>query len=252
MKIKKGAVIGAAVIIVVVLVVFAASLYEKDKGRGALAERIFSQSGIPHDGSPPATIEGLKAAIAAYEKRIDQYVNDAAKTATYWKILAVRLQDKGLHGEALEALEHAIYYTPEDPTLHYYTGVSAGIMAKSSHAFPDRENSERDRYFALAEDSYLRAIELDSGYLRPRYGLGVLYVFELDRPEDAIPHLEKCLEVSRNDVDTMFVLARAYYMLKRYQDAVNLYDRIITLTTDNQKKIDAQNNRQLVLGQMHG
>ena len=248
MKIKKGAIIGIGVIVLIVIAAVGASLYQKDADRGELAKRIFALGG----NNQPTTVEDIKANIATYEKRIDQHVQDAAKLASYWKILVVRLQDRGLHGEALEALEHAIYYTPEDPALHYYTGVSAGIMAKSVHAFPGRDNTERERYYALAEESFLRAIELDSRYLRPRYSLGVLYVFELDRPEDAIPHLEKCLEISRNDVDTMFVLARAYYMLKEYQKAVDLYDRIITLTRDEQKKVEAQNNRQIIMGQIHG
>jgi len=80
----------------------------------------------------------------------------------------------------------------------------------------------------------------------------VLYVFDLERPEDAVPHLQHYLEISRNDVDTMFVLARAFFMLKNYQGALDLYDRIIILTTSDQKRIDAQNNRQMVLGQMYG
>jgi tetratricopeptide (TPR) repeat protein len=203
-------------------------------------------------GTTSETIEGLKNSIAAYEKRIEKHVEDAAKTGTYWKILAVRLQDRGLHGEALNALDHAVYYTPEDPAIHYSIGISAGILAKSLHASPGAGGRDRGQYFTLAEQAFQRAIELDSRYLRPRYGLGVLYVFELDRPEEAVLHLERCLEISRNDVDTMFVLARAFYMMKRYQEAVDLYDRIITLTRDGKKRIDAQNNRQTALEQIYG
>ena len=251
MKIKKGAVIGITVIILIVIGVAFYAVYERNKDRGEFAQRIISQGG----GSMwdrPDSIEELKTSIATYEKRINRYVEDAAKTGTYWKLLAARLQERGLHGEALDALQHAIYYSPEDPLVQYYTGISAGIMAKSVHDFPGKDDGGRKKYFALAEDSFLRAIDLDSRYLRPRYSLGVLYVFDLNRPQDAIPHLERCLEISRNDVDTMFVLARAHFMLKNYQAALDLYDRIITLTTDAQKRTDAQNNRQMVLGQMHG
>ena len=237
-----------AIVPIIVLAVFGASQYQKNKDRGEFAKRIFALGGDVQ----PVTMEELRKSISVYEKRIEQHVADAAKTGSYWKILAIRLQDRGLHGEALEALQSAIYYAPEDPSLHYHTGISAGIMAKSIHLFPGMETIERDRYFFLAEDAFLRAIELDSRYLKPRYSIGVLYVFELDRPEDAIPHLERCLEISRNDVDTMFVLARAFYMQRRFQEAVDLYDRIISLTNDEQKKIDAQENRQLAMGQMYG
>ena len=277
MKIKKGFIIGITVFLLIIMAFFAASQYQKDRARSELAERIFSQGSgafqgstslqendaLPENaplsdlslkgsGSYPENIAKLKASIAAYEKRIERHVKDAAATANYWKILAVRLQDRGLHGDALDALEHAIFYSPADPALHYYTGLSAGIIAKSIHLYPGSTDNGREQYYALAEDSFLRAIELDGRYLRPRYSLGVLYVFELERPEDAIPHLERCLEISRNDVDTMFVLARAHYMLKNFRAALDIYDRIITLTRDEQKRIDAQNNRQLIMGQMYG
>ena len=250
MKPVKGIATVITLLVLIGLAVTATRLYQRNRSRGEFAEYISSQSS-GHWNTPDSVSE-LKAAIAANEKRIERHVQYSARNATYWKLLAVRLQQRGLHGEALEALESAIYYAPEDPFLHYYTGVSAGIMAKSFHLFPGRDNAERNSYFNLAENSFLRAIELDGSYLRPRYSLGVLYVFELDRPEEAIPHLEKYLGISRNDVDTMFVLARAFFMLGRYQSALDLYDRIIVLTGDEGKRTDARNNRQTVMERLHG
>jgi len=248
MKITRGMVTGILVIVVIASLIIGVSAYQRNKTRGEFASRMFSMEGR----SPALSIEELKAAIATYEKRIERHVADAAKTATYWKILSTRLMDRGLYGEALQALDQAIRYSPEDAALHCYTGIAAGVMAKSVHSFPGREDRERENYYALAERAYLRSIDLDNRYLRALYGLGVLYVFELDRPGDAIPYLERHLEVSRGDVDTMFVLARAHFMLSNFQIALDLYDRIITLTRDEQKRIDAHNNRQFVLGQMHG
>jgi len=245
----KGKIITLLAVVLVIVSAFSMySRYEKNKTYGAQAQRIYFSGA----SNPPSTVEELKAAIAEYEKRIERYASDVAQTGIYWKLLASRLQDRSLHGEALEALRNAAYYLPQDASIHYNTGLSAGIMAKASHAFPGRENTEKEEYYSLAEEAFLRAIELDGRYLSPRYGLGVLYVFELDRPEDAIPHLQKYLEISRNDTDTMFVLARAYYMLRNYKAAVDLYDRIITLTMDEQKRKDAQNNRQAVMEQMNG
>ena len=237
-----------AIVFIIVIVLFGASRCERNKARGEWAKQVFGLGG----GVSTATVEEIRAAIAANERQIERYVETAARTGLYWKLLASRLQDRGLHGEALEALWQAIYYTPEDPVLHYSMGISAGILAKSIHILPGGERNERESYNDLAEESFLRAIELDGRYLGPRYSLGVLYAFELDRPEEAIPHLERCLEISRSDVDAMFVLARAYYMTRRFQDALDLYDRIIILTRDDQKRIDAQNNRQLILGQTNG
>jgi tetratricopeptide (TPR) repeat protein len=247
MKIKKEAAIGIIIMAAAAIGLGSVVIYQRNKNRDDLASRIAALG----DG-PPSTIEGLRSAIAAYEQQIEQHVRDAAQLGVYWKILATRLQDRGLHNEALKALERAIYFTPEDRVLHYMTGVSAAFVAKNIHSFPGVDRAEKDRYFMLSEEGYLRAIGLDERYLRPRYGLGVLYVFELDRPADAIPHLLRGLEISRNDTDTMFVLARAYYMTGAFEEAVEIYDRIISLTKDEEKQREAQNNRQTLMGRLYG
>ena len=248
MKNIKGLVSTAFVIIIIGGLLIGISVYQKDRSRGELASRIL----VREPNSAAMNIDDLKSSIALYERRIERHVADAGKTATYWKILSTRLMDRKLYGEALETLEQAILYSPEDSALQYYTGIAAGVMVKSVHSFPGRENRERERYFALAEKAYLRSIELDTRYMRARYGLAVLYVFELERPADAIVHLEKCLEISRGDVDSMFVLARAYYMMGNLRSALDLYDRIITLTGDEQKRKEAENNRNLIMGQRNG
>jgi tetratricopeptide (TPR) repeat protein len=131
-------------------------------------------------------------------------------------------------------------------------GVSAGIVAKSALNFEGtRGNMGRDNYYTLAEEGYLRAIALDERYVRPMYGLGVLYTFELGRPQEAIPYLLRCLDISP-DTDAMFVLARAYYMIEAYREAVEVYDRIIGFTKDPAKQNEAQINRQMVLDLIYG
>jgi tetratricopeptide (TPR) repeat protein len=249
MKIKETA-LGLLALIVVAGGIWGLWSYQKNKDRDDLARRIF-ETGSRSTGIP-STIEGLRSAINAYEAQIERHVKDAAQTGVYWKILATRLQDKGLHLEALEALEHALGYYPEDPALHYMTGLSSGYAAKDAHNFPGGEADLRSRYFTLAESAYLRAIELDDRYLRPRYGIGVLYVFELDRPAEAIPHLLRLLEISTRDVDAMSVLARAYYMTGEIEEALKLYDRIAALTKDPKKREEAEKNRQYLQGQLYG
>ncbi|MDR1863651.1 MAG: tetratricopeptide repeat protein [Treponema sp.] len=248
MKNKKDFLIPFLVILTFILGLAALITYQTRKDRNDLAVHI---AGLGRSGTP-ATIEELKAAIGQYEKQIEAYVQAGAKTGIYWKILASRLQDRGLHNEALEALERAIYYTPEDPVLHYLTGISAATAAKSSHSFPGGDNSAREGLFVLAEEAYRRAIELDGRYLNPRYGIGVLYVFELDRPEEAVPHLEKYLEISKSNVDVMFILARAYFVTGNFQSAADLYSRIISLTKDEAKRLEAQNNRFAAMERLYG
>jgi cytochrome c-type biogenesis protein CcmH/NrfG len=54
------------------------------------------------------------------------------------------------------------------------------------------------------------------------------------------------------DVDAMFVLARAYYMTERYDAAVDLYDRIIARSKNEEVKRQAQSNREYILGGFNG
>jgi tetratricopeptide (TPR) repeat protein len=249
MRVKKEVAVGIITITLIASLSVGFFGYTRNKRRDTLAEQIAALN--PANG-PPETIQGLRTAINAYEAKIEQHVKDAAQAGIYWKILAYRLQDRGLYGEALEALEHAIGYTPDDAALHYMVGVSAGIVAKSSLNFEGSPgNLTQDHYFTLSEDGYLRAISLDERYVKPLYGLGVLYTFELGRPREAIPYLLRCLEISP-DVDTMFVLARSYYMIGSYREAVAMYERIVGFTKDPDKLNEAQSNRQRILDIIYG
>ncbi|MDR3174825.1 MAG: tetratricopeptide repeat protein [Treponema sp.] len=249
MKIKqRGTILGIVVLLLFAGVILGVYLVERQKSRYALARRIAELS--PR-GGVPSTIEGLRAAIAVYEEAVEEHVQTAAQTGAYWKILAVRLADRGMHLDALDALEMSIRYNGEDPTLFYLTGVSAAFAAKNSLGLSQGNvQAEEDRYFTMAERAYLRAIELDGAYAKPRYGLGILYCFELDRPAEAVPQLERYLELMSRDVDAMFALARSYYMTGNYEKAVDLYDRIMVSTKDTGKKDEARNNRDYIMGQM--
>jgi len=203
-------------------------------------------------GGPPESIDGLRQAIALYEDQIERNVREGAQTGIYWKILGIRLADRGMHNDALTALERAIFFNTEDPVLYYLTGVSGASVAKSIVGFSINAERERDSFYALAENAYLRALELDITYTRPMYGLGILYVFELNRPEDAIVYLERYLQILPNDIPALFVLARANIMLENFSRAVDIYDRIIERTRDKQVREEAQYNREFIMGLIYG
>jgi tetratricopeptide (TPR) repeat protein len=216
---------------------------EMNKGQRELARRI---AGLSPRGGTPQTIEGLKEAIALYEDQIELNVKTGVQTGTYWKILAIRLADKGMHKDAVKAFERALYYNSDDPTLFYLTGESASAAAASTLDFNSDSASEREHYQDLAESAYLRAIELDPTYAKPKLGLGILYTFDMDRPSEALPHLERYQQLVSGDIRSMFVLARAYYMTEDYERAVELYDRIIYRSKDPQVKTEAQNNKEAI------
>lgn len=218
--------------------------WSKDRERRELAQRI-SEFG-PRKGVP-RSIDDLKRAIAAYEELQEQHVRDAAQTGTYWKILATRFQDKEMYTEAVNALEKAIFYSPDDEVLHYLLGVNASYTAKSMYSEGGENSSDKvERYFRLAETAYLRAIELESSYTQAKYALAVLYLFELGEPASAVPQLLSYMEGRSGDTDAMFLLARAYYMSGRFEEAVDWYDRAIPITKDENKRREAEKNRAFI------
>jgi len=235
----KDAVVGLLVAVIFGALVVLVYHYEMEKGYRDLAKRIV---GISSKGKSPETIDDLKKAIALYEKQIELNVKMGVQTGTYWKILAIRLADSKQHKEAVDAFERALYYNGDDPTLFYLTGESASVAAASTLNFNNNSAAERERYLDLAESAYLRSIDLDPTYAKPKLGLGILYTFDMDRPADALPHLERFMQIAPNDISGMFVSARAYYMTENFDRAIELYNRIIAKTKDPKVKAEAQNN----------
>jgi len=236
----KDAIIGLFVIVTFGALIVMVYHFEMEKGHRDLAKRIVGLSS--KKGGPPESIDDLKKAIALYERQIDLNIKTGAQTGAYWKILAIRLADKGMHRDALDAFERALYYKADDPTIFYLTGESASIAAASTLDFNSNSAVERERLLNLAESAYLRAIDLDPTYAKPKLGLGILYTFDMDRPADAVPHLDRYLQINSRDVSGMFVLARAYFMTGENERAVDLYNRIISRSKDPKVKAEAQNN----------
>jgi len=239
-----------AIVIVSITVALAMYVYRSQKGKSSreLTKRIAE---ISPRGGPPETIEGLKQAITLYEDQIERNVREGAQTGVYWKILAIRLADKNMHNDALAALERAIYFNTEESVLYYLTGVSAANVAKSIIGFSAGDEKERERYYKLSEASYLRALEIDITYTKSMYGLSILYVYELDRPQDAIPYLERYLTIQSSDISAMFVLARAYYMTENFSKAIEQYDRIVSRTKDQKIREEALFNKDTIQGMFY-
>lgn len=200
----------------------------------------------------PTTEAELKEAIAKYENRISDIQLATGQVGIWYKMLAVRCLDAKppMYGEALKYFQKAIQIYPDNQNLYYYVGLCAGYMAKASldyGATGASVTTEKYNYLKLSESAYLRAIELEPKYGRALYGLGVLYVFELDQSEKAVPYLEKLLSFDTRNFDAMFVLARAYYVQGDYDKAASLYDRIASQSKSEQKKQEALANKKIVL-----
>ena len=196
----------------------------------------------------PTTIEELEEAIEKYQKRVQDIQLAQTQTGVWYKILGTRYLDNKMYGEALKCFQSALEYYPNNQNIYYYVGVCASYMSHAALDFEARGTSEKKKnYLNLAETSFLRALEIEPRYARALYSLSVLYVYELDESEKAIPYLEKLLTIEKKHIDGMFVLARAYYVNYEFDKAVKMYDKIIENTKSQEKKQDAENNKKIVL-----
>ena len=196
----------------------------------------------------PTTIEELKDAIKKYQERVADVQLAQSQIGIWYKILGTRYLDNKMYGEALKAFQEALTYYPDNQNLYYYVGVCAGYMSHAALDYNASGNNEvKYNYLKLAEEAYLRAIAIEDRYVRALYGLGVLYVFELDEPEKAIPYLEKAISIDTKNLDTMFVLARAYYSSYEFDKSIAMYDKIIETTKSDDTKKTAEENKKIVL-----
>ncbi|MCR4580758.1 MAG: tetratricopeptide repeat protein [Treponema sp.] len=202
--------------------------------------------------SSPTSVEELKDAIKKYQERVADIQLAQSQVGIWYKMLGTRYIDQKMYGEALKCFQEALKYYPDNQNLYYYVGVCAGYMSHASMDFGASGSTEvRYNYLKLAEDAYLRAISIEERYVRALYGLGVLYVFELDEPEKAIPYLERAISVETRNIDAMFVLARAYYSSYEFEKSAEVYDKIIATTKSAETKATAEENKKTVLDALY-
>ncbi len=207
---------------------------------------------MEEDVSNPSTKEELEDAIKKYEARAIDLSTTDGQVGMWYKILGTRYLDQHMYGKAFEAFQKAITYYPDNANLYYYVGICAGYLANSCLDYEAKGAAsdamvKKMNYLRLSEAAYIQALEINPKYYRAMYGLGILYVFELDESSKAIPYLEKFLETQTKDTDAMFVLARAYYTNYEFDKAISVYDRIIALNPNAEKTASAQANKKIVL-----
>ncbi|MCQ2572689.1 MAG: tetratricopeptide repeat protein [Treponema sp.] len=220
---------------------------------GVSNKSIQRQIKIEEGVSNPLTIEELKDAIGKYQTRVAEQQLAMSQIGMWYRLLGTRYVDSKMYGEALKCFQEALKYYPNNQNLYYYVGLCAGYMSHAALDFGGTGSHEQKyNYLKLSEEAYLRALEIDGRYTNAMYGLAVLYVFELDESEKAVPLLEKLLSIDTRHTDAMFVLARAYYSCLNFEKSVEMYDKIIATTKSPDKLADAENNKRIVLEASYG
>ncbi len=195
----------------------------------------------------PSSIEELKTAIKKYNTKINSIIMSEQRSAIWYKMLGQRYMDSKMYKKALSAFQSALEYYPENQHVFYKIGICAGILAKSSLPYPENppEKSQSD-YLDLSLAAYKRALEIDPSYTRAAKALSILYLFELNRPQKALPLLEPIAAREKKPLDTLFLLGRAYFMTGNKTKAIESYDRIINLSGSAEQRAEAARNKAFV------
>ena len=213
----------------------------------AMVDQLVEMEGAADREVSMQRVAEIRREIERHRKEVDRTVDAAGQLGVYYKMLAVEYMRGAMYGPAYDALEQAITIQPENPILFYYSAVCAARMAKAQVISEDRL-----RWLQRSEALYRRAITLDPGYAAALYGLSVLYIFELDRPQEAEDLLERLLAVESKEIDGRFLLARVYYGLGKLENAVELYREIESLADVEQVREEALASRKRIEEELYG
>lgn len=222
------------------------------QGEKGLLERMFDLESRSKQGASPSRIEELQEAIQESGAVVEKLVAESDKLSSFWRLLTVRYTEKGMYGEAVEAAKKALSFNPNDPGLYYMLGVSAGNMAKTGITDTQNPEAARQRWLKLSESAYLEALKIDDKNYRSMYGIAVLYAFELDKSEAALPYLEKYLAIQQKDVNGWFLYGRALYMEGRLQEAVDAYANAGKYTSNKDIRNQAEANQKQIMDELYG
>jgi tetratricopeptide (TPR) repeat protein len=230
-------------------IIFLGSCAKKDDSLLALMFDIEARS---MKGAPPSTVEELKAAIAQYGAEVNKTVASYERVAGYWRLLAVKFMERGLFGEAYDAALKALRFYPTNSGLYYVAGLSAAFLSRTALAEYGGGQGTREGWLRASEGAYKESIRLDGRNTRSLYGLAVVYSFEMEDHEAAIPLLERMLAIDTLNMDALFLYARSLYGAGRMQAAVDVYDRIIASSRIEERRDQAAANKKQILDELYG
>lgn len=188
-------------------------------------------------------VEELENQVREYGDKVQELVEQTGKLGIYYKMLALEYLDNEMYGPATEYFLKSLEIYPNNHPVQYYTGLA---MAQLSGA--RGSNTERQETLEEAAFHYRRAVELKPDYFNALYALSVLLIFELDRPFEAEEYVLKALDVRSSDDKTLFLLARIRVLQNRYDEAIEIYDRIIEKSSSSDARSRAKANREQLIG----
>jgi len=200
-----------------------------------LAERVYDleqTGGSPED---PEKIKEIRKEINKWEKELNDAITAGRNTGRYYRVLGLKFMDYKMYAPARDSFSRAIEITPENARLYYYRGVAVSRLAIA------RDNEEeRGMELEQSEKDYQRGIALDPKFMPPYYSLAILYIYELDRPFEAEPYLQKFLEVERSDGRARLLYGQLLEQMGQPEKAMDQYTKLLSLSGYTEEKKQAE------------
>jgi tetratricopeptide (TPR) repeat protein len=191
--------------------------------------------------SAPETLYWRARACMELAAKAFDRLENLAPSAQRFAVTGRRLRDRGAYGESIAAWKEALRLAPDDPVFEKELAVTLRLNEDYAAAQPLLEKLA-GRLPDSAEINYLlgqvllnqqqpgaalaylnKAHTLEPAFLPVRSSLGLAYL-QLDRLQEAVPHLEAALPIDQ-DGSLHFRLARAYQRLGKADLAKSTMER---------------------------
>ena len=92
----------------------------------------------------------------------------------------------------------------------------------------------------LVEKDYLRSIAVEPRFATPYYSIAILYIYELNRPFEAAPYLEKYVSIERSDSRGHLLYAQLLEEMGQLEKALDHYNKVLSLSQREDEKEQAR------------
>jgi tetratricopeptide (TPR) repeat protein len=134
-----------------------------------------------------------------------------------------------------------------DAAIRYFKRVTENLVYATPH-FPLSNMGwayYNKKAYALAEEYYLKALEIDPKFINALAGLGKTYT-AMGRGSEAVATLKKAVKDYPRSGQLYLELARAYIVLGEYEKALIAYDKAMEFAPDSALAREAETEAQKI------
>lgn len=164
--------------------------------------------------------ENYVKAIELNKNYIQAYVN-----------LSSIYNKNGKYQESIDLLGKAVNFDNTNYMLYNNLGDSQQKIGKYDEAI----------------DSYKKSISLNSSDANIYFNMGLCYK-SINNQESAAIILKKAVELNKNNIDALYELGESYFLLQKYDDAKKIFDSLLNIKPDYNKKDKIESMKTVING----